>query len=247
MTLVPLGGLWWAVMALLAALAAGIYALRGRRRGDEAVKENRRFLAGLGLLTVCYLAVYKILLSQVPDFDFHAWHELPLQPCNVIALLSIAAVLTDSRILKGVCFYGGAVFAVMALLMPESGFAEVALLSVKGLGFYGFHGLVLVLSVSFATLGVYRPRYRDIPAVLAALAALCTLAHGVNLLLRATVYPEANFFFTCGLQGNPVLDALKAVIPVNLLYEMPLLLPMGLLCLLMTLAAQAMSGTRLRK
>lgn len=236
-------------MVLFAALAVLIFVMRSRGRGDseEMINGNRRFLAGLGLFTVGYLTVYKALLSRVPGFPFNGWNELPLQPCNVIALLSIPAALSDNRVLKSLCFYGGTVFATMALLMPESNFAEVTLLSVKGLGFYGFHGLVLVLSVSFATLRVYRPRYRDIPAMLAALVVLCALAHGVNLLLRATVYPNANFFFTCGLQGNPVLEGLKAVIPVDLIYELPLLLPMGLLCLLITLASQLMRGARLNK
>ena len=243
MTITPLNGVWWAVLLVLAALAALIWYIRSGgypapRGFRNTEKKNRGFLAGLGLCTFCYLTVYKILLSRVPEFDFQAWNELPLQPCNVVALLSIPAALCNARLLKGVCFYGGTVFAALALLMPVEGFSQIPLFSVRGLGFYGFHGLVLLLSVSFGTLRVYRPRYRDIPGVLAVLSVLTALAHGVNLLLRAFAYPDANYFYTCGLPGNTVLEGLRAAIPLDLVYELPLLLPMGLLCLALTLLFQ---------
>ena len=57
-------------------------------------------------------------------------------------------------------------------------------------------------------------------------------AHGVNLLLRATVSPQANYFYTLGLEGNPVLEGLWALLPVPLAYELPLLLVLLAVCAL---------------
>lgn len=216
-------------MAIITAMTAGIWYVRGR----PPAKDNRKFLAALAAFTVVYLTVYKALLAFSPNFEFVFWNELPLQPCNVVAVLAIPAALLRGRIgriLQGFCFYGGIVFAPVALMMPVDGFSGVPLLSVNAIGFYGFHGLVLALSLSFGTLKVYRPEWRDIPGVLLALVVLALPVHGVNMLLRTAVYPEANYFYTYGLEGNPVLEGLKDLIPVPLVYELPLLLVMAVLC-----------------
>ena len=220
-------------MAMIVASIVGIWYFRNRL----PTKENQKFLAKLAAFTVLYLAGYKTLLAFSPDFEFAFWNELPLQPCNVVAVLAIPAALSRGRIgrlLKEFCFYGGIVFTPVALVMPVDGFSGVPLLSVNAIGFYGFHGLVLVLSVSFGTLKVYRPEWRDIPGVLLILLLLALPVHGVNMLLRATVYPEANYFYTYGLEGNSVLEGLKSWIPIPLVYELPLLLVMGILCATIT-------------
>ena len=60
------------------------------------------------------------------------------------------------------------------------------------------------------------------PAAL--LVGLGTAVHGVNVLLRATVFGGANYFYTFGLEGNVVLEGLWALLPMPLVYELPLLL-----------------------
>lgn len=194
------------------------------------MSSNRRFLGLLGLTTLLYLLGYKTLLSLQSDFDFHFWNELPLQPCNVQAVLAVLAAVTDWRVLKTFCLCAGIPFAAVALLMPVDGFEQAPLLSVNAIGFYGFHGLVLILAVSFGTLRVCRPRWRDVPGTTALLVGLGAAAHGVNLLLRATVYPQANYFYTFGLEGNAVLEGLWALLPVPLVYELPLLLVLLAVC-----------------
>ena len=59
------------------------------------------------------------------------------------------------------------------------------------------------------------------------------------MLLRATVYPEANYFYTYGLEGNAVLEGLRSLIPIPLVYELPLLAVMAALCAAITLAFKA--------
>ena len=57
---------------------------------------------------------------------------------------------------------------------------------------------------------------------------------GVNHLLRMTVYPDANYFFTYGLEGNVVMDAFTGMIPIEFLWMMPLVLLMAVLCVCIT-------------
>ena len=183
-------------------------------------------------------------MSFNPEFDFQFWNELPLQPCNLIAILAILAAATDWQVLKNFCLCAGIPFAMVALLMPVDGFSQVPLFSVNAIGFYGFHGMVLALSVSFATLGVCRSRLRDIPGTAALLVGLGTAVHGVNVLLRATVFGGANYFYTFGLEGNVVLEGLWALLPMPLVYELPLLLVLIAVCLATTLLARLGEGRR---
>ncbi len=228
LTVAPLNGTWWGIFALILAVLFLLWFFRGR--GRKSANSNRRFLGLLALATLLYLWGYKTLLSLQPDFDFHFWNELPLQPCNVLAALAVLAAVTDWQILKTFCLCAGLPFSAVALLMPVDGFEQVPLLSVNAVGFYGFHGLVLVLAVSFGTLRVCRPRWRDVPGAAGLLVGLGAAAHGVNLLLRATVYPQANYFYTFGLDGNAVLEGLWTLLPVPLVYELPLLLVLLAVC-----------------
>lgn len=239
------GGVWWALLLVSAALAVVIRVVRTplerRWGGASPCRFRRRFLAALALLSVVWLCVYKGLLWAVTDYPFYFWNELPLQPCNVVALLSIPAALLQGRAarpLRAFCFYGGIVFSLAAMALPVDGFHDIPLLSVNAIGFYGFHGLVLATAISFASWELYRPSYWDTPAVLLLLTLLGGVVHLINLLLRATVYPQASYFYTCGLEGNPVLEGLLEIIPVYFLFELPLLLLMTLFCGCITLLFQ---------
>ena len=236
------GGIWLALLLAAVALAVAIGAARAplerRWGGASPCRFRRRFLAGLAGLSVAWLCIYKVLLWAVTDYPFFFWNELPLQPCNVVALLSVPAALLQGRTarpLRAFCFYGGIVFSLAAMALPVEGFYDIPLLSVNAIGFYGFHGLVLVVAVSLASWDLYRPSFGDTPGVLLQLTLLGGAVHLVNLLLRATVFPQASYFYTCGLEGNPVLELLLELIPVYFLFELPLLLLMALFCGCITL------------
>ena len=213
----PFRGVWFLLLAVQGLL---IPALGRFLRGREG---RRTIMAALGLFTVLFLAAYKTALWLDPAAPFSFWNELPLQPCNIVALLLAPAALSRGRVLKGFCFHFGTLFALLAFTMPVPGFEAVPLLSVPCLGYYGFHGLVLALSLSLGASGLYRPRYRDLPPVLLTLAGAALAAHAVNCLLRAAVYPAANYFFTFDPLGNPILGAAYGLLPCPFLYELPLL------------------------
>ena len=200
-------------------------------------------MTALAGVTIVYMVLYKA--GQVIQTGF-LWDKLPLHACNLAAVLALPAALAGNRRwgqpLRGFCFYGGVIFSLAAMAMPERGYDVMPLLSINALGFYGFHGLVLAQSFCFATWGLHRPAWRDLYRSPLILAAMALPVHGINLLLRATVYPQANFFYTCGLAGNPVMEWLYGLIPVPFLFELPLTLLMALLCGVMLLLSRGMEG-----
>ncbi len=90
-------------------------------------------------------------------------------------------------------------------------------------GYYVTHALLVVCGLSLATMGFYRPDPRDIPQILKTFGLLAVGAHLINLLLRLTLCPEANYFFTYGADIS-VLKLFWRIIPVPLLYGLPALL-----------------------
>lgn len=234
--------MWWALVLAHVVLAGILGVVRRpleRRWGNsDPYRFRQRLLAGLAALSVVWLCIYKALLWAVTDYPFFFWNELPLQPCNVVALLSVPAALLNGRLarpLRAFCFYGGIVFSLAAMAQPVDGFYDIPLFSVNAIGFYVFHGLVLAVAITFASWELYRPSFADTPAVLLVLTLLGGAVHLVNLLLRATVYPQASYFYTCGLEGNAVLEWLLELIPAYFLFELPLLLLMAFFCGCITL------------
>ena len=61
---------------------------------------------------------------------------------------------------------------------------------------------------------------KDIPRILKTFGLLAVGAHLINLLLRLTLCPEANYFFTYGAEIG-VLKLFWRIIPVPLLYGLP--------------------------
>ena len=90
------------------------------------------------------------------------------------------------------------------------------------LGFYLTHLLLIVCGISLTTLGFYRPEYRDFPGIIAAFIVLSLGAHLVNTILRNTVCPQADYFFTYGADIS-VLNMLWSVIPIPYVYLLPAL------------------------
>ena len=110
--------------------------------------------------------------------------------------------------------------AAAALLFPEPLFSGFSLFLPRIFGYYVTHALLVVCGLSLATLGFYRPDPKDIPRILKTFGLLAVGAHCINLLLRLTVCPEANYFFTYGAEIG-VLKLFWRIIPAPLLYGLP--------------------------
>lgn len=212
-----------AVLLLLLAAASVVL-------NKKSEQTRRRALIIAGIATMVVFAVYKVVLFNDREYDrltasmggFNWWGELPLHLCNVNMILIPFAVHYDSRPLKSFCFFVGPLGAMMALLMPGLGFDGYPIWLPRMLFYYGTHFAILLEGLALATLGLYKPRLRDVPMTVITVLLITLAAFGVNLMLRATgLHPKANYFFSVETEGNAILEMFYRLIPVPFLYLLP--------------------------
>ena len=200
------------------------------------------------LVTACVLTligffVYKYYLSLDADFDvitadmggFNWWGELPLQLCNINMILIPIAVLRKSRPLQCFCFFLAPLGALMALVMPGTGFGGYSLLLPRMLGYYGTHFMIVIEGLALVTFGLYRPRFRDLPRAIltAVIIAFCVFLF--NMLLRwSGLHPKANYFFSVETEGNFLLELFHSWLPYPFLYLLPCIGILGVYMVLIT-------------
>ena len=225
----PLNPLFLAVFAaflLLLVLASVL--LRGKSE-----KTRGAVLIAACVVTLIGFVFYKYYLSLDSEYNaitagmggFNWWGELPLQLCNINMILIPIAVLTNRRALMSFAFFVGPLGALMALVMPGTGFDGYSILLPRMLGYYGTHFMIIIEALALAVFGLYRPRFRDLPGTVAALVLISLAVFGFNMLLRTTgLHPKANYFFSVETEGNPVLELFYSRIPYPWLYELPSIL-----------------------
>ncbi len=213
-------------------LAVIVLALAGIRRFGKthALRQRQWLLIGLSAANLVLFFVYKGCLSVDREFlalsgleRFNWFSELPLQLCNINLFLIPLGVLTRRRSLLGFSFYVAPLGAAMALLFPEAPFTGFSLFTPRILGFYLTHSLLIICGLALALLDLYRPTTRDYPGVVGTFVLLALGAHLVNILLRATLCPGANYFFTFGADVS-ILNLFWRFIPHPFFYELPSLL-----------------------
>ena len=218
----PFRGLHLLLLLLTAAAALLIFLLlRGKPEARRA-----RFLIGV-CLNLALFTVYKLSLSRDAVYvsayypnGFNIFNELPLHLCNINLFLIPIGLWKRNRSIMGFSFFVAPLGALMALLFPEPLFSGFSLLMPRIFGYYVTHAILVVCGLSLATLGFYRPDPKDIPRILKTFGLLAVGAHLINLLLRLTLCPEANYFFTYGAEIG-VLKLFWRIIPAPLLYGLP--------------------------
>ena len=208
-------------------------------------KDNKKFLKIFAVFAAVFLIVYKILYGMNLSRGVTLGDVLPLHLCNIVTFAAIPAAFVKSekmaKLLKGFCFYFGVIFAYVAMVIPEPGFAGMSIFSGTMLGFYGYHIMLVILSICFVSLGEYKPEFKDIPKELFTLTCVSAVMHLINLILRATIYPGANFFYTFGFEGYTLAEFLQELIPFQFIWMIPLLLLVGFFCMLLALVAKLFS------
>ena len=225
-TMKPLNPLFLMVFAVfLAILAGGTMILR-----RKSEKTRRTVLIAVCAVTLIGFFVYKYFLSLDAEYSvimadmggFNWWGELPLHLCNINMILIPIAVMKKNRPLMCFGFFVGPLGALMALLMPGNGFDGYSLLLPRMLGYYGTHFMILIEGWALVTLGLFHPRYSDIPKAALALLILGAAIFGVNMLMRwSGLHPKANYFYSVETEGNFVLELFHSWIPVPFLYLLP--------------------------
>ncbi len=219
-----------ALFCLVFAAFLAILILAGlllRRKSDGA---RRAVLVTACVLTLIGFFVYKYFLSIDAEFDrltadmggFNWWGELPLQLCNINMILIPVAVLLDKRALMSFAFFVDPLGALMAVVMPGTGFDGYSLLLPRMIGYFGTHFMIIIEALALAVFGLYRPRFKDIPKTVAAMFLISLAVFGINMLLRWTgLHPKANYFFSVETEGNFLLEIFHRWIPVPFLYLLP--------------------------
>ncbi|MBR4392851.1 MAG: YwaF family protein [Oscillospiraceae bacterium] len=224
--------------AFLLVLVLASFALRKTRE-----KTRSAVLVTACVLTLVGFFVYKYYLSLDADFDvitadmggFNWWGELPLQLCNINMILIPIAVLRKSRPLQCFCFFLAPLGALMALVMPGTGFGGYSLLLPRMLGYYGTHFMIVIEGLALVTFGLYRPRFRDLPRAIltAVIIAFCVFLF--NMLLRwSGLHPKANYFFSVETEGNFLLELFHSWLPYPFLYLLPCIGILGAYMVLIT-------------
>ena len=202
-------------------------------------ERTRELVLAFSMIGACLVFIwYKIMLSLDADYSvilvennisaFNWWKELPLQLCNINMILIPVAVFTKNDALKGFSFFMGPLGALMALIMPATGFHGYSLLLPRNLGYYITHYMVFVGAIALASFKLYRPTYKKILPAFLALMVVSLFTFGVNMLLRVTGAAQANYFYSVETEGNVILEFFHNLIPVPFLYLVPAGIIIGL-------------------
>ncbi|MBO4399381.1 MAG: YwaF family protein [Lachnospiraceae bacterium] len=224
----PFNGVYLAVFALFAAFfVIGVLVLRKKEE-----KTRARALAAVMFITLIGFFFYKYFLFLDKDYsritteagigEFNWWGELPLQLCNVNMILIPIAALTKNRLLLCFSFFMGPLGALLALIMPGTGFECYSILLPRMIGYYGTHWMVVFGSYALVALGLYKPKFRDYFLTLLSAFTVAFVVFLINVMFRVTGLNEfSNYFFTHNPDGNPILELFHSWVPVPFLCLIP--------------------------
>jgi len=216
--IIPFNLAWWLLVAVLVAVAvAGSLWLR---RCPPARQSRTLLAAAVANVLFCWTFTADYWLDPAGQLPWRA--NLPLQFCNLTAVLLVAMVATGQRPLVLVCFYPGAIAGLLALMSPAPMFTGHPVFDLKNL-FFVQHGLNAVIPFVYSAVGRYRPRWRDAPLAMAWFAGFSLIMLVVTLALRHLFDPRSNYFYFFAPEGAGLLDLLYRAIPLPVLYEAPIL------------------------
>ncbi|GAA1872914.1 hypothetical protein [Myceligenerans crystallogenes] len=218
MPMTPFTGPWYVLLLLCAGAGLAFHLTFVRR----PLPLRTRALAALAILNVLFSVTFHVAYLTDESVRFPFWQNLPLHLCTITSWLLPVAVLADRRPLRVLMFFPGVIAGALALASAGPLYWGHPVWDPKTF-FWVAHALNAVIGCLIASLGLYRPTYRDAVLALPYTVALAGCVLPVTLLLRATVEPGANYFFVFDPEGAGILELLHTMIPVPILYEVPLL------------------------
>ncbi|MDR2347572.1 MAG: YwaF family protein [Bifidobacteriaceae bacterium] len=208
---------WFAFVGLLAVAGGGLWAI-GRRLDQRG--RRRLLLWAVGANLVCF-ASYMVGLASTGSFPAHVVYDMPLQLCSLVTFSLAPAIVLDIPVLRGFCYFIGCLAGFLALFSPATGIEGVGVFSPLAIGFFGSHGLNVVIGALIAAFGLYQPSYKGAFMTLAFFLALVAAMALLNVSLRLTVLPQANYFYFFDPEGADILVALHNLVGVPILYLFP--------------------------
>ncbi|MDR0594060.1 MAG: YwaF family protein [Bifidobacteriaceae bacterium] len=219
---------WFVFVAALAVAGAGLY-LVGRRLGEAG---RRNLLIGATAGNLACFGLYMFGLMTQSDFPAHVIYDMPLQLCSLVTFSLIPAIVLKVNWLRGFVYFIGCLAGFLALFSPAEGIQGVGALTPLSIGFFGSHGLNVVIGALIAALGLYRPSYREAFKTLGCFGLLVGIMAVFNLAVRATVLSQANYFYFFDPEGAQILELLHNWVGLPIIYMFPVLpLVVGVLML----------------
>jgi uncharacterized membrane protein YwaF len=216
--IIVFNGPWFAAIAVLIAFGIALY-LVGRRLTAAG---RKRLLVGAALVNWVCFGLYMFGLSSQGEFPPHVLQAMPLQLCSLVTFALIPAIVLPTKILRGFCYFIGCLSGFLALMSPATGIEGVGVLTPLAVGFFGSHGLNVVIGALIAALGLYRPSYRAALTTLGWFVVLVALMAVTNLVLRSTIAPNVNYFYFFDPEGAEILVALHNWFKIPVLYLFPI-------------------------
>lgn len=207
---------WFLVIALF--IGATIFVTIKLKNKEQITKD--KFMTILGISNIVFFLLYKVWLS-IDDYDFVFWKELPLQLCNINMFLIIIAARSKNKFLTVFSSYVAPLGAIMAMTFAEPAFTGNSIFLLRNIGFYGTHGIILMMGILLFTLGYQKPSFKDIIYLLPALVVISLSAYLVNNLFGLIVNCKTNYFYTCSPAGIGLLEMFWEWIPLEYLYLLP--------------------------
>ena len=214
-------GVFFVVIGIIILLTFGLHFVL--RNKSEKVKVIT--LSSISTFNIIFFFIYKVWLSNDKEFleinnleFFNWWAELPLQLCNISMFMLPIGLLLKNNFLKSYVFFISPLAAFMAICFPEAAFTDSSIFLLRNIGFYTTHAIIIILGVNVASLKLYKPTYKGTILPIITALALAVVMFIINTILRNTVCPEANYFFTYQTE-IPLLSTFYSILPVPLLYE----------------------------
>ncbi|MBQ0141617.1 MAG: YwaF family protein [Prevotellaceae bacterium] len=226
----PFNLVYFVFIGVVFVAAAVFFRAVKKKPKEERWKIMVMFTSCVAALLLFYKFSFRLDAEFIEDYpkywgEYTILNELPINPCNLVILLMPLALYKKNDWLLSYCVFMGLISTSVAILAPQQGYAGYSILKWHTFGFFLLHSLGIAIPAGVVYLGLYKPKYKDIPKAVTVLAVTTLFAYLISLFLRKTgLCSVANYSFTMDPEGNPVLEFFYRLLPVQGLYVVGLLL-----------------------
>ncbi len=191
---------------------------------NKSEKTKSIVILSISLFNIIFWIAYKIVLwignkdLASTGFQFNIWRELPFQLCNISLILVPVGLLLNKKTFYAYGFYVGVLGAFMAVTFPCLGFCNTSILGLHNIGFYGTHGIIMVVGILLVTLGFLKPSFEDIPSLVILLIMLSIFAYDLNHIIFELTHTKANYFYVIEPEGISILELFWKILPIEFFY-----------------------------
>lgn len=159
------------------------------------------FRRSWGWVVLAYQAWYTAWYLMPSHFQ---WHEsLPLQLCDLAAVVAGLAMVTGWRHWRTLLYFWGIGLSTQAFLTPT---VQYGVLHIKFWMFWVGHTMIVGSAVYDVVVAGYRPRLKDLAVAVGVTYVLCMTIFYLNVLMTELLQTPINYWYIGpGKPNNPTL------------------------------------------